>query len=193
VLVLTKADLVPDVAALLVGVASVAGEAPVLALSNKTGEGVDRLRPYLTPGRTVALIGSSGVGKSTLANRLLGEDLLATAELGASGRGRHTTTRRELVPLPQGGLLLDTPGMRELQLWEADDGLDEAFSDVIELAARCRFADCSHGSEPGCAVKEAVAGGRLPPERLASYLKLRGEVDELERRRERALRRGGRG
>src|SRR6185437_9938202 len=131
-------------------------------------------------GRTAALLGSSGVGKSTLVNRLAGRELLATAELRRDGRGRHTTTHRELVLLPDGGLVLDTPGMRELQLWESPEGLAEAFSDVEELAGRCRFADCAHRTEPGCALREAIRTGALDPERLASYEKLKRELHYLE-------------
>ena len=113
-------------------------------------------------------------------NRLAGEELLATAELRADGRGRHTTTHRELVLLPEGGLVIDTPGMRELQLWVSEDGLETTFSDVEELAARCRFFDCAHETEPGCAVTAAIGEGRLDPERLASYRKLGRELRRLE-------------
>jgi ribosome biogenesis GTPase len=128
----------------------------------------------------VALLGSSGVGKSTLLNRLAGEELLATREVRENDeRGRHTTTHRELVPLPAGALLLDTPGMRELQLWEAGDGLGQTFSDVEELAAGCRFADCSHRSEPGCAIREALVAGTLAGDRWDSYGKLQRELQAL--------------
>ena len=156
---------------------------PVHAVSAKTGEGLEQLAPYLGPGRTVALLGSSGVGKSTLANRLAGSDL-ATGEVREDERGRHTTTRRQLVLLPAGGLLLDTPGLRELQLSGAD--LDETFPEIAELASQCRFRNCSHSHEPGCAVLAAVEAGDLPGERHASYLKLAAELAELEERRRRA-------
>ena len=182
VLVLTKADLSDDVPAAVAAVESVAFGAPVHAISNVTGEGLDEVRAYLQPGITAALLGSSGVGKSTLVNRLAGEELLETREIRDDGRGRHTTTRRELVQLPGGGLVIDTPGMREVQLWIADDGLEEAFEDVTELFGKCRFSDCAHQSEPGCAVKEALANGTLPPERWDSYLKLQRELARLERR-----------
>ncbi|MDQ4030456.1 MAG: ribosome small subunit-dependent GTPase A [Actinomycetota bacterium] len=179
VIVLTKADLAADVADAVAEAETVALGVPVLALSAATGEGLPQLEPYLVPGRTVALLGSSGVGKSTLVNRLAGREVLATQEIRADGRGRHTTSHRELVPLPGGALLLDTPGMRELQLWAGEDSLDGAFVDVAELAARCRFADCAHGTEPGCAVRAALGDGRLDPERWDSYRKLQRELRAL--------------
>ena len=143
------------------------------------------MRAYLEPGVTAALLGSSGVGKSTLVNTLAGEELLETREIRDDGKGRHTTTRRELVQLPGGGLVIDTPGMREVQLWIAEEGLEEAFEDVTELFGRCRFSDCAHESEPGCAVKEALANGTLAPERWESYLKLQRELARLDRRLDR--------
>ena len=150
------------------------------AISSRTGDGLASVRTYLTRGTTVALLGSSGVGKSTLVNRLAGSELLATREVRDSDqRGRHTTTRRELIPLPAGGLVIDTPGMRELQLWEADDGVEDAFSEIATLAERCRFHDCAHAEEPGCAVTTAVAAGRLRAERLESYRKLQKELRHL--------------
>ena len=182
VVLVTKSDLAKDVGAAVAAVASVAFDIPVHALSSKTGEGLEAVRARLGPGVTAALLGSSGVGKSTLVNRLVGEELLATREIRDDGRGRHTTTRRELVQLPNGALVIDTPGMRELQLWVADEGLEEAFADVTSLFERCRFSDCSHESEPGCAVKEALADGSLAPERWESYLRLQAELEHLERR-----------
>lgn len=182
VLVLTKADLAEDVEEGVQTVASIAFGVPVVPLSSVTGEGLDALRSHLGPGVTAALLGSSGVGKSTLVNTLAGEELLATREIRDDGRGRHTTTRRELIQLPDGSLVIDTPGMREIQLWVADEGLEEAFEDVTELFGRCRFSDCSHDSEPGCAVKEALAEGTLSAERWESYLKLQRELAHLERR-----------
>jgi ribosome biogenesis GTPase / thiamine phosphate phosphatase len=136
----------------------------------------------------VALLGSSGVGKSTLANRLLGKDVLATGDVRRDGRGRHTTTHRELVRLPGGALLLDTPGMRELQLWADESALEETFADVAELASRCRFTDCAHGSEPGCAVRAALADGTLPEIRWESYTKLQRELKALALRQDVRLR-----
>ncbi len=182
VLVLTKADLADDVPAAVAEVDSIAFGAPVVALSNVTGAGLDEVQALLRPGVTAALLGSSGVGKSTLVNRLAGEELLSTQEIRDDGKGRHTTTRRELVQLPDGALVIDTPGMRELQLWVAEDGLEGAFEDVTELFGRCRFSDCAHSSEPGCAVKEALAAGTLSSERWESYLKLQRELAHLERR-----------
>ena len=180
--VLTKSDLADDVSGAVAAVESVAFGAPVLPISSVTGEGLDELRSHLTPGVTAALLGSSGVGKSTLINTLAGEELLFTQEIRDDGRGRHTTTRRELIQLPDGALVIDTPGMREVQLWIAEDGLEEAFEDVTELFGHCRFSDCAHQSEPGCAVKEALANGTLAPERWESYVKLQRELAHLERR-----------
>ena len=182
VVLLTKSDLADDVESAVAEVRSIAFDVPIHSLSNVTGEGLDELRQYLQPGITAALLGSSGVGKSTLINRLVGEELLATKEIRDDGRGRHTTTRRELVELPNGAFVIDTPGMRELQLWVADEGLEEAFADVTSLFEHCKFSDCGHESEPGCAVKAAIADGTLAPERWASYLQLQAELEHLERR-----------
>jgi ribosome biogenesis GTPase len=179
IIVLAKSDLADDVSDTVAAAEAVAVGVPVHAVSSVTGEGLEALDPYLAPGRTVGLLGSSGVGKSTLANRLLGEELLATGDLRRDGRGRHTTTHRELVRLPGGALLLDTPGMRELQLWADESALEETFADVAELAGRCRFSDCAHGSEPGCAVRAALAGGTLPEVRWESYRKLQRELRAL--------------
>jgi ribosome biogenesis GTPase len=182
VVVLTKVDLVDDPAPALDLVAGVAAGVAVHAVSNLTGEGVEGVRALLTAGKTAALLGSSGVGKSSLVNRLLGDEREAVGEVRADGRGRHTTTHRELLLLRDGGLLLDTPGMRVLTPWDGGDGLDAAFDDVEALAAECRFADCAHGPEPGCAVQAAVASGVLRPDRLAGYEKLRRELAHLERK-----------
>ena len=169
VIVLTKADLEPDSDAIALELADIGGEIPVHAVATKAGTGVESVRSYLTPGVTGALLGPSGAGKSTLVNALVGdEDLLATAAVRADGAGRHTTTRRQLVQLPGGGLVIDNPGMREVHLWLADDGLAEAFEDIVELAAECRFADCSHETEPGCAIRAALDDGRLAGERWES-------------------------
>jgi ribosome biogenesis GTPase / thiamine phosphate phosphatase len=154
----------------------------VIAVSNVTGVGVDEVRALLSEGITVALLGSSGVGKSSLVNSLLGHDQLRTGTVRDDGKGRHTTTHRELVLLPSGGLLLDTPGMRELGLWEANEGTREAFADITALAEQCRFGDCRHESEPGCAVLDAVANGVISPERLRNWRKLIAELEYLERR-----------
>lgn len=174
VIVLNKLDLLPEREPVL-ALASTLG-APVAAVSALTGEGVDALAPWLAPGRTVAVLGASGVGKSTLLNRLRGDAFAATGEVRTTDhRGRHTTTRRELVPLPTGSFLLDTPGLRELGLWSGR-ALDEAFDDVGALSASCRFGDCTHSVEPGCAVQEALATGDLDEGRYGSYQKLRREL-----------------
>ena len=189
-IVLNKADLCPieDRAALVADVEAIAFGVPVHTVSAATAEGVDELEPYATAGRTVVLLGSSGVGKSSLINRLIGEERLATREIrAADGRGRHTTTHRELIGLPRGGLVIDTPGLRELQLWESSDGMSETFGDVEQLANECRFSDCEHETEPGCAVREAIRSGTLPRERLESYRKLQRELARLERRRDARL------
>ncbi len=185
VIVLNKADLAGDLAARLAEVERVGMGVPVLALSALTGDGLAALAPWLGPGRTVALLGSSGVGKSTLVNALLGEARQATGAVREDdSRGRHVTTRRELVLLPGGGLLLDTPGLRELQLWGDDGGLAGAFPDVVALAADCRFRDCAHADEPGCAVRAAVERGALEPARLESWRKLGRELRRLEARQD---------
>ena len=182
--VLTKLDLCDELA-LVVDVEAVTMGVPVLAVSNVTGEGLDELAAFLPAAQTVVLLGSSGVGKSTLINRLLGDERLATGAVRADGRGRHTTRHRELLPLPGGALLVDTPGLRELQLWQGD--VDEAFADVVEIAACCRFSDCAHRTEPGCAVRAAIAQGTLDPDRLKAYRKLQRELESIAARRDRRL------
>lgn len=191
VLVLNKADLRTDLEAVAAAAAAVAPDVPVVAVSARRAEGLDGLAPYLVPGRTVALLGSSGVGKSTLINRLLGEERLATAEVSdaGEGRGRHTTTSRELIRLPGGALLVDTPGLRELGLWADDEGLDRTFEEIDRLAARCRFPDCGHEREPGCAVRAAVETGEVDRGRWESYLKLRRELRFLELKKDEKARR----
>jgi ribosome biogenesis GTPase len=188
VLVLTKADLCDDVSAALLDVEQVALGVAAHAISNVTGAGVEELEPYLAPAKTIALLGSSGVGKSTLANRLVGEELQATHEITEDGRGRHTTSSRQLIRLPRGALLVDTPGLREVQLWDADEGIVEAFTDVDDLAAECRFNDCSHEREPECAVQAAIADGRLPLERFESYGELQRELRRLAMKQDARLR-----
>ena len=180
VIVLNKSDLADDLAADLAAVEAVAFGVPVHVVSCLDGAGIDELQPYISGNRTVALLGSSGVGKSSLLNRLLGWERQRVRTLRGDGKGRHTTTQRELVRLPAGGLVLDTPGMRELALWSAGAGVDETFADVTDLAAGCRFTDCAHQSEPGCAVRAAIADGRLAEERLESYRKLQRELLRLE-------------
>ncbi len=181
VVLLNKADLSPQHDLQRREVEGVAAGVPVRVIAAKPGEGLDALSPWLLPGHTVVLLGSSGVGKSTIVNRLLGREKQKTREVReADQRGRHTTTHRELIVLPGGALLIDTPGLREIQLWSDWTGLQTAFEDVQQLAAGCRFGDCSHATEPGCAVLSAVDEGRLDPARLESYRKLQSELRSLE-------------
>jgi ribosome biogenesis GTPase len=194
VFLLTKADLHDEPERAVADVARIDGEVPVVAISTRTGLGLDSVRSLLRPGVTAALVGPSGVGKSTLVNALVGEQRLATGSLRDDGTGRHTTTRRQLVLLPGGGMVVDNPGIRELHLWLAADALEDAFEDIAELALQCRFADCRHETEPGCAVQAALADGALAPERWRAYQELERERAELEAKLSRRRRpRAGRG
>ncbi len=178
VILVNKADLADDPEALRQQASAVAGRVPVLALSARQGSGLNDLAPFLQPGRTVALIGSSGVGKSTLINALLPDARLETGEVRAhDGRGRHTTSVRQLVVLPGGAMVIDNPGLREIQLGSAGTGIGAAFEDVLALADGCRYPDCRHEGEPGCAVRAAVEDGILPEARLDSYLRLVREAE----------------
>lgn len=178
VIVLTKADLSEDRNAALSEVTAIAGDAPIVVVSSKTGEGFAAFEAWLRPGVTAALLGSSGAGKSTLLNALAGHALMDTGAIRESDdRGRHTTTHRELFRLPGGALLVDTPGMRELGLLDVEEALDVSFDDVTSLFSNCRFNDCSHGVEPGCAVASALAEGSLSADRWAAYLKLQKELE----------------
>ncbi|MDH5680902.1 MAG: ribosome small subunit-dependent GTPase A [Spirochaetota bacterium] len=150
---------------------------PILSLSNETGEGLNELRDYLEAGKTYCLMGSSGVGKTTLINRVIGREEYETREVSQSGEGCHTTTQRQLIVLETGAMIIDTPGMRELGITGAIDGLEESFSDIVELAEACRFKDCGHNQEPGCAVLKSLEEGVLSEERYASYQKLRKESE----------------
>ena len=183
IVVLTKADACTDVGTLKAQVEAIAAGAPVHAVSALTGEGMDALSGHLVAGRTAVLLGSSGAGKSTLVNVLAGQARMATQAIIEEGaRGRHTTTHRELVLLPSGGLLLDTPGMREMGLWDADAGLSATFTDIEALTTECRFHDCAHETEPGCAIRAALAQGDLDPDRWRSFQKLQRELAHLDRR-----------
>ncbi len=190
VILLNKADLCSEAgaAARAAEMESAAMGVPVLRVSATTGQGFAALEPFLLPGRTVALLGSSGVGKSTILNRFLGREAQAVRQIReGDDRGRHTTSTRQLFALPGGALVMDTPGMRELQLWSDGSGLDRAFGDIEELARECRFPNCSHESEPGCAIQAALTGGRLDGERLESWRNLQREQAFLERKRDAGL------
>lgn len=177
VILLSKADLAGDHGSYLRAVQKVAAGVDAFAVSAKTGVGFDALSEYLKPRKTIVLLGSSGVGKSSLLNKLLGEDAMAVKSIRKSdGKGRHTTTVRQLIMLESGAMVIDTPGMRELGMWDVSAGLSGAFADVKQYLGKCKFADCSHRGEPGCAVKEAIANGKLSPKRWESYAALKNEA-----------------
>jgi ribosome biogenesis GTPase len=183
-IVLTKADLCSDVVHYVSQVEAIAVALPVHVTSSVTQEGLGELAGYFAEHSTVALLGSSGVGKSALINALAGAEIQQTGGLRHDGTGRHTTTHRQLLPLPCGGLVIDTPGMRELQLWDGRESLSDVFAEIDDLAKGCRFSDCRHAGEPGCAVADAMANGLLPESRLQSYQKLQRELAHLERKQD---------
>ena len=183
VVVLNKADDCEDVTARISDVQSIAAGVPIFAISARTGEGVEALDTFLASGQTIVLLGSSGVGKSTLVNHFLQRDAQAVQSVRASdSRGRHTTTSRELFALPSGALMIDTPGLRELQLWAAAESVERTFSDIEELASQCKYGNCGHTTEPGCSVQAALAEGRLDAERLESWRKLEREQESVRRK-----------
>ena len=178
-LLLTKTDLIsPEALDQLIEKIRYSGiGAGIITLSNVTGEGIDQIREIMAPGKTYCLLGSSGVGKTTLINRLMGDSGLETREVSDTGQGRHTTTRRQLIMLESGGLLIDMPGMRELGMLGVGEGIDNSFADIRELSRNCRFTDCSHTNEPGCAVRKAMERNELNAEHYQNYLKLKKESD----------------
>ena len=187
VVVLTKKDVCVNPSFYIEEAKSIALGAEIFGVSNVTGEGIDELTTLLKNNKTAALLGSSGVGKSSLMNAICGSEMMAVQDIREDDdKGRHTTTHRELVKIPTGGILIDTPGMREFQLWDNNESLDSGFQDINELANKCKFNDCQHSNEPGCAIRDALSIGALAKDRYSSYLKLQKELAFLERKMDRA-------
>jgi ribosome biogenesis GTPase / thiamine phosphate phosphatase len=185
VILLNKADLCPNIEHHLTEVEAIAIGVPIIVLSAAHQQGLESLKPYLQPGQTIALLGSSGVGKSTITNQLKGEQVQAIqAVRQGDDRGKHTTTHRQLIPLPSGALIIDTPGMRELQIWSGTAGLPETFADIEALAQQCHFRNCQHEQEPGCAIQQALADRQLDPKRFYHYQKLQRELHHLNRKQD---------
>lgn len=183
VIILSKADLCENVDYMIRQVESVAIGVPIHSISSLESQGIDEVKQYLSVGNTVALLGSSGVGKSTLINALVGKEIQKVNVIReGDDRGKHTTTHRELIVLKNGGLVIDTPGMREIQLWDVGEGISDTFKDIEELAQMCKFRDCTHNSEPGCGINQAISQGTLTDERFQSYVKLQKELAYLERK-----------
>ena len=188
VIILSKADLCENVDDIIAEVQTVSKDIPIHVVSSLTGAGLDELREYFEGNKTITIMGSSGVGKSTFTNALLGYDKMKVKDTtDYKDKGLHTTTHRELVLLPEGGLIIDTPGMREIQLWESNDGIESAFDEIEALMENCKFSDCSHSNEPGCAVLEALETGELDRDRYNSFLKLKRESQYFERRHNKKL------
>lgn len=185
VIILSKSDLSDNSELIISELKKISGKTAIHAVSSVENKGMEVLLEYFSGNRTVAFVGSSGVGKSTLINKLSGEDLMEVKDISTyKDKGRHTTSHRELIILPSGGVIIDTPGMRELQMWEGGDGLGETFSDIENLISECKFSDCTHSSEPGCAVNEALENGELDEGRYRNYLKLKKEIRYFERRKD---------
>ncbi|MEM7554327.1 MAG: ribosome small subunit-dependent GTPase A [Cyanobacteria bacterium P01_A01_bin.84] len=185
VIVLNKADLCNCLEERIAQVNDIALGVPIVTLSAASNQDLDVLKPYIEPGKTIALLGSSGVGKSTITNKLKGETIQATKSVRhGDDKGKHTTTHRQLIFLPNGGLIIDSPGMREIQIWNADEGLQETFADIEILAQKCRFRNCQHNDEPGCAVRESLEDGKLDYSRFLSYQKLNRELEYLNRKQD---------
>lgn len=177
IVILTKCDLVNDYKKYICDVESVAIGVDVYAISTKTGEGLEGIKKYFQRGKTLVFLGSSGVGKSTLVNTLMGKEVMKTSEIREDdSRGRHTTTNRQLLMLPNGTMVIDTPGMREIGMWNCDDGIDKTFQDVEQFLGKCKFSNCTHTNEPGCSILEAIEKGELSSERYNSYIKLKNEA-----------------